>query len=136
MDGDFLVTSYSEVSGRHAVLDDDGRTGILYLHAPSDDPGRTGAVEATCFAFNRVEPIDVKDVGNYRPGPPPIAKGYASADAVCPTPDSHTWRLVWSSDGTAVVLMRNGEPWGIATIDDRRGFSKAIQTQGPWGSPW
>jgi hypothetical protein len=36
--------------------------GILYLHAPSADPRRTGEVEATCFAFNRVDPIELKEL--------------------------------------------------------------------------
>jgi len=93
-------------------------------------------VEATCFAFNRVEPIDVKDVGKYRPGPPPIAKGYASADAVCLAPGEHEWRLVWSPDGSSVALLRDGEPWAVASAAERRGFSKAIGAAGPWGNPW
>jgi hypothetical protein len=136
MDDDFLVCAYSEDSHRHAILADDGRTGILYLHAPSEDPERTGKVEATCFAYNRIDPIEVEYIHTYRPDPPPIAKGYASTTAVCLKPKAHTWHLIWSLDGSCVVLMRDKEPWGIASVDQRRGFSKAIQTQGPWGSPW
>jgi hypothetical protein len=136
MDDDFLVCSYSEDSHRHAILADYGMTGILYLHAPSDDPGRTGEVEATCFAYNRVDPIETKDVQRYRPNPPPIAKGYASKDAVCQKPRSHTWKLNFSMDGTAVLLMRDGKPWAIVSIDNPQGFSKAIHAAGPWGSPW
>ena len=60
------------------MLIDDGITGILYLYAPSD----AEKTEADCFAYNRVDPIDPKEVNSYRPGPPPIAKGYASKDAV------------------------------------------------------
>lgn len=111
-------------------------TGILYLHAPSDDPAKTGDVEATCFAFNRVDPIETKDVSSYRPNPPPIARGYASKDAVCRTPESHQWTLDFSADGTAVLLLKDNEPWSIVSLDARRGFSKAIDAPGPWGSPW
>jgi hypothetical protein len=136
MDDTFIVTSYSAASRRHAILADDGRTGILYLHAPSDDPGRTAAVEATSFAFNRIDPIDVEDVPNYRPGPPPIAKGYASPDAICREPGGHEWQLLWSADGESVALLRDGVPWAVASVAERRGFSKAIQVAGPWGRPW
>ena len=136
MNSDFLVCAYSEDSHRHAILADDGLTGILYLHAPSDDPARTAEVEATCFAYNRIEPIEVKDVHTYRPAPPPIAKGYASATAVCHAPEAYEWRLIWSSDGKTVALMRGNEPWGIASLDERWGLSRAIQVQGAWGSPW
>jgi hypothetical protein len=136
MDDDFLVCVYSEDSRRHAILADDGRTGIVYLHAPNDDEEKTGKVEAICFAYNRIDPIDMKDIQTYRPDPPPIAEGYASNAAVCLKPNAHTWQLIWSLDGRCVVLTRDNEPWGIASVDQRFGFSKAVQTQGPWGSPW
>jgi hypothetical protein len=136
MDDTFLVCAYSEDSHRHAMLADDGFTGILYLHAPSDDPARAGEVEASCFAYNRIDPIDVKEVQRYRPNPPPIAKGYASNDAVCRNPSSHKWLLAFSLDGASAALTRDGEPWAMVSLDARRGFSKAIQAQGPWGSPW
>jgi hypothetical protein len=136
MDEDFLICLYSEVSKRHAILADDGLTGILYLHAPTEDRERIGKVEATCFAYNRMDPIDAQDAQSYRPNPPPIAKGYASDDAVCHNPSSRNWSLVFSADGTAVLLMMDGEPWAITSVHARRGFSKAIRTAGPWGNPW
>ena len=75
-DSNFLVCSYSEDSHRHAILADDGQTGIVYLHVPSDDLIHTRQVDANCFAFNRVDPIEPADVRRYRPELPPIAKGY------------------------------------------------------------
>jgi hypothetical protein len=136
MDEEFLISVYSEDSHRHAILADDGATGIIYLHAPSDDAANTGEVEATCFAYNRVDPIDPKDVQSYRPNPPPIAKGYASKDAVCRNPESHKWKLTFSADGAAVLLMRDGKPWAMVAAGFPHGHSKAIETLGPWGSPW
>jgi len=136
MDEDFLACSYSDASQRHAILADNGQTGILYLHAPSDDPEKPREVEATCFAYNRIEPIETKDVQRYRPNPPPIAKGYASNAAVCREPNTYAWHLIWSLGGDAVLLTRDGTAWAIASADNRRGCSKAIQSPGPWGSPW
>src|SRR5262245_18392545 len=136
MDEEFFLCVYSEDSHRHAILADDGVTGILYLHAPSDDASKTGEVEATCFAYNRVDPINTKDVQRYRPKPPPIAKGYASKEGVGRTPESHKWKLSFSMDGTAVLLMRDGKPWAMVSLDAPQGFSKAIESPGPWRSPW
>jgi hypothetical protein len=136
MDDALLVCVYSEDSHRHAILADDGVTGILYLHAPSGDAAKTGEVEATCFAYNRVDPIDAKEVQRYRPNPPAIAKGYASQGAVCRRPELHKWNLKFSMDGTAALLTRDGEPWAIIALDAPRGFSKAIEAAGPWGNPW
>jgi hypothetical protein len=131
MDKQFLACSYSEDSHRHAILVDDGLTGILYLHAPSDDPEKTGEVEAACFAYNRIQPIEIRDVQTYRPNPPPIAEGYASKDVVCGSPESHEWVLMWSLTGEDVALTRDGNAWAIVTLHERRGFSRAVQVQGP-----
>ena len=136
MSEDILTCVYSEDSRRHALLADDGLTGIIYFHAPSDDAAKTGEVEASCFAYNRVDPIDVNDVKSYRPNPPPIAKGFASKEAVCQKPEAHKWELTFSMDGTAVLLLRDGEPWAMVSLDARYGYSKAIEAPGPWGSPW
>lgn len=136
MDDRSLVCEYSEVSHRHAMLIDDGLTGIVYLHKPGDDPEKTGEVDATCFAYNRVDPIDPKEIQRYRPGPPPIARGYASKEAVCKKPESHVWNLKLSSEGTAALLSRDGKPWAMVSLDEPRGFSRAIDVLGPWGNPW
>ena len=136
MNDDFLVCEYSQHSHRHAMLVDDGITGILYLHAPSKDAEEPGDVDADCFAYNRVDPIDPKDIPHYRPGPPPIARGYASKQAVCRKPESYDWTLKFSSEGTAVLLVRDGEPWAMVSLTEPHGFSKAIEAPGPWGNPW
>ena len=135
-ESNFLVCSYSEDRHRHAIRADDGRTGILYLHAPSDDPEQTGRVEATCFAFNRVDRIKPSDVTRYRPEPPPIAQGYASNVAVCRWPMADAWEMVWSLDGETVVLLRNSKPWAIVSLAQPKGLSRAVETSGPWGHPW
>lgn len=136
MDDVILACVYSESSHRQAILIDDGVTGILYLHASSDDAARTGDVEATCFAYNRIDPIDPKDVKHYRPKPPPVAKPYASQQAVCHNPGTHQWKIYFSSDGTAVVLIRDGHPWAMASLAAPRGYSCAIESPGPWGNSW
>ena len=136
MNDELLVCMYSTRSHRHAILADDGLTGILYLNAPSDNATRTGDVAATGFAYNRIEPIDPKDVKNFRPKPPPIAKPYASQLAVCQTPGNHKWNIIFSVDGTAVVLIRDGQHWAMVSLAAPRGYSRAIESPGPWGSPW
>ncbi len=109
MTEDFAACSYCQHTQRHAILADDSLTGWVHLHAASSDPDGTGPVEATCFAYNRCELIEVKDVQSHRPGPPPIAKGYGFDAAVCPDPENHHWRLVWSRDGDIVLLLRDEE---------------------------
>ena len=130
------VHSRSPATGLQAVLEDDGRVAVFYLHDSTDDDDRPGAVVADVFAYNRVELIPVSDVQAYRPGPPPIAEGFGGPLAVCARPEMYEWSVSWSDDGHEAVLHRDGEPWCSVSIRDRRGRSRAIATSGPWGEPW
>lgn len=136
MNEEIIACMYSVDSHRHAMLADDGFTGILYLHSPSKNVEIPGKVEATCFAYNRVQPIETNEVSRYRPNPPPIAKGYASKVAVCKNPTAHRWLVKFSINGTVALLLRDADPWAIVSVDEPRGYSKAIEVSGPWGNPW
>ena len=133
-----FIVSYNEVTKRHAVLEDDGLTAWLYLHGPSNDQAHTGHVEKACFVYSHVEPIDAKNAGSYSPRPPPIAKGYATPNAVCNNPDMQTWIIEWSEDGNRVLLRKDEKPWCLmeAEAGSKYGHSISIKTEGPWGSPW
>jgi len=133
-----FIASYDEVTKRHAVLADNGLTAWLYLHGPSDDPAHTAPVEKACFIYSQVAPIEAKDAGGYKPSPPPIAKGYAAKSAVCDSPGLYTWIIEWSEDGRRELLLRDDEPWCLmeAETGSKRGHSKSVKAEGPWGSPW
>lgn len=134
------VSDINQASGQQAMLVDDGVSAWLYLHAPAPEgpepASSSGPVIATALAYNRVLPIAVADVKNYRPGPPPIATGYASDIAVCETPDQCQWTLAWSVSGDSVMLARDGHPWCFISPDCVQGCSKAVEKSGPWGAAW
>lgn len=132
----FLAVAYSNESHRHAILVDNGITGVLYLHWASGDADGSGSVEATSFVYNRVDPPNQDSLNRFQPYLPPIAKGFASDQAVCSAPESHRWTLAFSTNGMAVVAFRDGVPWSITSLKARRGYSKAVSTLGPWGNPW
>lgn len=134
-DGLFLV-SYCNNSKRHAILSDDGRVGVLYLHAPSADPNRTGQAVASAYAYNRISLIPLSEVQSYRPDAPPIADGYGSDQAVIQHPEQIEWEFLWSDAGDSVLLTRSGEPWCIASCSSKHGHTKAVRVEGPWGKPW
>ena len=134
------VSDINKASGQQAMLVDDGVSAWLYLHAPTsegtDAAAGSGPVIATALAYNRVQPIAVADVKNYRSGPPPVATGYASDMSVCETPDQSRWTLDWSMAGDSVLLARDGLPWCFITPDYVQGCSKAVEKSGPWGAAW
>ena len=138
MPEDLFIAFYHKPTGRHAVLEDDGLTAWLYLHAPSNDPHRTAAVEKACFVYNRKAPIDTSETTKHRPKPPAIDQHYASESAITENPASHDWTIQWSLRGEAVLLTRDGQPWCLIEVSggNNRGHCKSIRAEGPWGSPW
>lgn len=131
-----LLFKYCPHSKRHIMLMDNGLTAVLYLHSTSPSEDQVRKVEATAFAFNRIEPIAKDEVERFRPYPPPIAADYASSDALCNNPEGSDWKIKISKSGNAVLLFRNEIPWTWTSIDVPWGMSKAVSTDGPWGKPW
>jgi len=138
MPEELLITSYNDDTKRHAVLEDDGLSAWLYLHAPSDNPRRTGPVERACFVYNRKAAIDTGSVQEYRPKSPPIGKDYVAEVAVTEGPSRYRWVLEWSKGAEAVLLTRDGQPWCLVEVNgtSKRGHCKSIKAEGPWGCPW
>ena len=50
-------------------------------------------------------------------------------------PTCSRWDLVWSGDGEAVALRRDGVIVALVRSAERRGRSSAIATECPWGAP-
>lgn len=136
MTTELFLHSYSAASGLHAVLEDNGTVGVLYLHLQSPTPGKLGAVCADVFAYNRVDFIDPLAVPQFRGGPPPIARGYGDSGAIITDPEHYSWDITWSPDGDRAILLRDGAAWCSVSKTRRGGRSKALVASGPWGDPW
>lgn len=119
------------MSGRHGTFEDDGTSAWLYLSEPD-----TPRVAADAWAYNRVPPPPVAQVGAYRPAPPPAAEGFAGPEALCPPPAAHRWELRWSADGESVAVLRDGVALALIARAGRPGYSRLPARSGPWGAVW
>jgi hypothetical protein len=118
-------------SHRFAVLEDDGTSAWLYLtERNSQKP------IADVWVYNRIPTPPTKDIQSYRGGPPPAASGYASDLALCLTPTSHEWTLLWSADGESVAVTKDGVPVACIVAGQERGCSRELLMDGPWGNTW
>ena len=118
-------------SRRFAVLEDDGTSAWLYLTEPDS---RKPVADA--WVYNRIAPPLAKEIEQYRGGPPPAAEGYVTDAAQCLCPRDHDWTFFWSSDGEAVTVSKDGEPVAFIVNGQRRGYSRELVKDGPWGHPW
>ena len=128
-EGPFLSERHP-VSRRLAEFDDDGTSAWLYLSGVDGD-----RPEADAWVYNRVPAPEPDQLERYRGGPPPAARGYAGAEALCEQPEV--------SLGRAVVCRRScggraprRPALAFIPAGARRGHSRLLVRSGPWGEIW
>jgi hypothetical protein len=121
----------STVSGRNAILEDDGFTMLLYLSGTCD----TKPV-ADCFVYSLVPPTEKLVAPHGRSGPPILLRRFASEVALQPDVPANAHRFEFSPDGHSVAVFVRGEPWAFIARDEPHGYSKSISADGPFGHPW
>ncbi len=127
----YIFSDKNPDSKRYAIFEDDGVSGWLYITGP-DDMTFIG----DCWIYNRIPAPDPIIIGAFRPGPPPAPQGFAGPNALQALPDWSSIRLLWSDDGNAVALLMNNLPVGFVVADDKRGVSRHLANNGPWGLIW
>jgi hypothetical protein len=130
---DIFLQSQNSISGRYAVLEDNGKVAFLYLTEPQiAKPARDAIV------YSRIPPassVDWEQIKRTREMPP-LYKDIASADAVISSPEESEFAFKWSGDGHAVAILRNGIPLAFITMKERLGFSRAVIKPTPLANPW
>ena len=126
-----FLSARSTVSGRHAILEDDGFAVLLYLTTPTDTKPA-----ADCFVYSVVPPTDELVTPQDTGGPPILLRRFASERALQPDVPANSHRLEFSPDGHSVAVFIRGEPWAFIARDEPLGHSKSISAAGPFGQPW
>ena len=125
-----LLKEANPYGTRIATLENDGRTLYLYLSPPEDLPGDTRAV----WVRNLLPAPEESDHGAMQAGQAPLLRREACAHPEgLAAPASDELDLVWFSEGTGVVLYRNGEaeaaipPW--SGRDGLQGYAREALAQ-------
>lgn len=126
------VDDVHPVSGRAAVLEDDGKSCWLYLHETAQ-----GEVLKTVLVYSPIPPITSAEFkARLAAGDTPIlVTDYASPQAVITErfPDDFSFR--WREDGQAVAVVFRDEILAVATPEEVHGSSRSISRPGPFGDP-
>ncbi|MHC4694986.1 MAG: hypothetical protein ACYS67_19825 [Planctomycetota bacterium] len=130
-DENLFINDQNPQSLRFAVIEDDGNSAWLYL-TECDSPKPVADV----WLYNRIPAPPMEDIQSYRGGPPPAARGYVSDSALCMTPKNHEWRFLWSTDRESVAVTRDGVPVACIVAGQKRGYSRELNKDGPWGNTW
>ena len=126
-----FLSEQNTVARRYAVLKDDGQTGWLYLtHPDATQP------MADVWVFNRVPPPRHEQIRSYAPSPPPAPVGYAGDFGLIEAPLKFRWLFIWSDDGEAVAVAKDGHPIAFILASRKHGFSRNLMRDGRWGMMW
>lgn len=127
------LQSTSAVSNRSAVLEDDGHVAYLYLCTPGTFvPERDAVVYTRRPPVPKVDWWELSKTGETAP----ISKDIASRAAVVPKPSAADFTFMWSRDGEAVAILRDGRPLAFAVSSHPRGYSKAVAKASAMALPW
>jgi hypothetical protein len=132
-DDEVFLDSRHSASRRFAILEEKNGTAWLYLTAPGKPRPEKDVV---VFVRSRLATMDEVLAEARKGRPPPLAKDFATKDAILPKPEVADFSLEWSADGQGVALLRNNSPLAMILADAKRGFSKALSKSGPFGEPW
>lgn len=131
------LSSTNEVSGRHAIISDEGDSVWLYLTEAGSE-----RIVADCWLFNSRPALSQsefdarKSAYRERGGPPPASAAVVKGDGRLEGELSERRvRIVWSSDGRSAAAWIDNEVAGYVTADNRRGHSARLAVECPWGSP-
>jgi len=130
-----FISSYSEDRKLYAVFEENKTNAWLYLCIAKGDDEKASDIICDVFVCNTVELIDHSELERYKPGVPPITKGFGHPEAVCKNIDQLRWELTWLK-GAGALLTKDGKPWALVTSGEKRGMSKGIKKSGPWGNDW
>jgi len=119
----------SPTSERTARFEDDGVSAWLYIIG-------TREILNDCFVYNRIPPIDEREVRNYEGGPPSITKVFATTSAQFKNINKDDIELKWSKIRVAVVVEVRNKPIAFLVDFEAKGYSKSIVGCCPWGNNW
>ena len=133
MDEDIYIDSVSADGGYQCIIETGGKGVWMYLHdlrrrsVIADSPVASLAPLMELSEFKALYRGD---------GPPPFVIGYCAPESVRLDLSNDELAILWGLDGISVAVSINGEPFSMIVPNEKRGYSKAIQSKGPWGNPW
>ncbi|WP_156029285.1 hypothetical protein [Shewanella sp. 38A_GOM-205m] len=129
---DIFIEQKNEVSGRFAIIEENGTSAWLYL-MPASGKG----IDRDAFVFSPIEPAEKLNIDEIKNGDTPIlTKSVASESAVITNVTESELSLEWSKDGHSVAVLYKNKP--IAFIDSvqKASYSKALKIESFFGKPW
>jgi hypothetical protein len=125
-----FISEQNPTSRRWAVFEDDGVSGWLYLTEPgSENP------TSDCWVYNCVGVTESADKYMARGVAPPAPASYTDTNSEITVGDESAFGFRWAEDGESVAIFINDLLMGFIISGQKRGYSRNLVKNGPWGNP-
>lgn len=126
------IEEKSPISGRVAILEDNGTSAWLYLSPPSGE-----GIEKDAFAYSSIEPLEELNKSEIENGEAPkLIKNLATPSSVIVGAVESDLGFKWSKNGESVTLLHKGEAISAIYQNYKSGYSKSLSKASPFGNPW
>ena len=125
-----FVGSMHPVSKRTATVEETEFCAWLYLSKKNSNE-----LEKDAWLYNLIEAPERSEISNYRGAAPPVAQDYVFLPGTVGMVKEQNIEFRWSDDGEAVGVWIFGELHAFITPNFKRGFSRLLKRESPWGNP-
>jgi hypothetical protein len=129
---EILIKSQNAVSGRYAVIEDNGSSCWLYLSDISSE-----GIAKDAFVYSPIKPQEKLNIEEIKSGEAPVlTNSFASESAVLINPDETLLTIMWSNDGHSVSVKYANNPLAFVQGIKLGGYSKSLSKDGAFGQKW
>lgn len=99
-----------------------------------------GAIIADCIVLTTLFPplADRADAAEYEAigAPPPLTSDFASPAAYRTDPQNDWFRVLWSPEGTELLIAIHNQPHVYLNAAEELGYTRAVSEDCPFGQVW
>lgn len=133
MNEEIYIESQSPNNNYYCIVEGDGKTVWMYLH---DVKNKCVIAESPICSL-----IELMDLSEFKEtyqgkGAPPLVRGYSNDNSVISDITNDRMEILWHTDGVSPLALVDNVPFSMIIKGEKKGYSKAIKVDGPWGHPW
>jgi len=133
MNNEIFIQSASPDNNYICIIESDDKTVWMYLHDANDK-----CLIADSPVCSKIELMELKKFKEqYKgKGAPPLVQEYSTDCAVAQDINEHRLDILWHVDSKSVIAALDDNPFSMIVVGEKKGYSKALKVNGPWGQPW
>jgi hypothetical protein len=133
MSEDIFIESQSPNARYYCIIESDQNSVWMYLH---DAKNKSVIADSPICSLTRLMSLSEFKSSYKGEVAPPLVVDYSTDNAVIADISSDRLEILWLTDGVSPLAVLDNAPFSLIIKGQKKGYSKAIKVDGPWGHPW